>query len=77
MDAGADHAAALADCLQRQRHEIADGREDDRGVERLRRHLVGSARPKRAELPGKGLSRVIPRPCEGKHRLQLPLCNLR
>ena len=64
----ADDAAALAHRLQRQRHQIADGRKDDRGIERLRRQLVRSARPGRAEAPGEGLGGHVSRPREGKDR---------
>ena len=45
VDAGADHAAALAHRLQRRRHQRADRRKDDGGVERLRRRFVGAAGP--------------------------------
>ena len=77
MDARANDATALADRLQRQGHEVANGGKDDRGIERLRRHLVRSACPGRAEAPGKGLGGSISRPREGKHRAPLPLRDLR
>ena len=77
MDAGAHHAAALAYRLQRQRHEIADGRVDDRGIERLGRHLVGSAGPGRAQAPRERLSGDVSGPREREHRSALPVRHLR
>ncbi len=77
MDTRANDATALADRLQRQGNEIADGRIDDGRIERLRRLLVGAARPCHTEAPGEGLGSNITRPGEGKHRSPLPLCDLR
>ncbi len=45
MDAAADHPAALSYRLQRHRHQRADRREDDRGIERLRRRIFAFTRP--------------------------------
>jgi len=77
MDAGANDSPALAHGLQGQRHEIADRRIDDRHIERLRRHFVGSSRPRCTEAAGKRLCVRISRTRERKHRPPLPLCNLR
>jgi hypothetical protein len=77
VDARADDATALADSLKRQRHEITDSRKDDRGIERLRRHLVGSTRPGRTEASGEILGGNISRPREGKYGSTLPPRNLR
>ena len=41
MNSGADHGSSLVDGSERERHEVADGREDDRGVQWL-----GRAQPK-------------------------------
>ena len=50
MDAAAHDHAAFAHGSERRRHERADRREDDGGIERLGRHLVRAAGPHRAEL---------------------------
>ena len=49
MDAAAHHASAFLHCTQGGRHERADRRENDGGIERFRRHLIGAAGPHRAE----------------------------
>jgi hypothetical protein len=67
MDAGANYAAAFANRLQCQGHEIANGRKDDRGIERLRWHFVRSACPCCAEAPSEALGGDISRPCKGKY----------
>src|ERR1019366_906882 len=76
MDAGTNDTTAFANRLQRQGHQIANGRKDDRSVERLRRHLVGTACPCRAEASSKTLGGDISRPREGEHRAPLPLRHL-
>ena len=77
MDAGAHDPAAFADSLQRQRNQIADGREDDRGIERLRRHLVGTARPYGAEGPRERLGGNVSWPGKAKDGSPLPFRDLR
>ena len=47
------------DGAQRERDEAAVGREDDRGVERLRRRRARRAGPRRAELAGERLRDVV------------------
>ena len=49
MDPAADHHPALPDGAQRRRHQRPDRGEDDRGVELVRRRLVGAAGPGRPE----------------------------
>ncbi len=61
---------------QRQRHERADGGEDDRRVERLRRQLLGGARPLRAELPRERLRGLVAGAGEGEHLAPLPAGDL-
>ena len=52
MNAAADDDAAFADRFERLRHELADRREDDRGVKFYRRQFVRTAGPNRAEIQG-------------------------
>src|ERR1700722_10828875 len=77
MDARADDATALTDRFQGQGYQVADGRIDDRGIERLPRHLVGAARPGRAQAPGEGLAACISGARESEDRPPLPLRHLR
>jgi hypothetical protein len=49
---------------QRERHERAVGREDDRGVQRLGRGVAGRSGPRRAELTGEALRRLVAGPGE-------------
>jgi hypothetical protein len=56
VDPGADDGARLAHGPQRGRHELADRREQDRGVELLRRPLVRAARPQSPERAGELLA---------------------
>ena len=51
VDAGTDHDASRHDVRQRFGNQPADGREDDGGVERFGRRLVGSAGPSDAKIP--------------------------
>jgi hypothetical protein len=64
VDATAHHAAALAHCGERCRHELARGREEDRGVELDRRTFVGAAGPGSAELARERLRTDVARPGE-------------
>jgi hypothetical protein len=59
MDAGAHHDASLRDDPQRDRHQRADGREDDRRVELLRRLLVRAAGPGGAEIAREPLALLV------------------
>ena len=77
VDAGADHAAAFAHRFQCRRHERADGREDDRAVERFGRRRVGGAGPAGAELAGEVLPGDIARPGERENVAALPAGHLR
>src|SRR5262249_30443288 len=72
VDAPADHAPAFLYRLQRQGDERAYGREDNRGIERLGRHLVRSASPNRAERFRKYLRRLIANPGERVDAAALP-----
>jgi hypothetical protein len=56
MDTGADNATTFA---HRRGHPRADQRIDDRTIEFLGRHLVGSTGPTCAELAGEALPRVV------------------
>src|SRR5262245_39478864 len=59
VNAGADHAAALAHGLQGGRDQRAHRREDDRAIKRLGRTIAGGAGPDGAELPREILARDI------------------
>jgi hypothetical protein len=51
VDAAAHHACAFLHRAQGGRHERSDRRENDGGIERFRRHLVGAPpRPRRASV---------------------------
>ena len=56
VDAGQRHRAALLEALQRDRHQVAGGREDDGRVHPLGQGLAGSSRPAgpQARAPGRG-----------------------
>ena len=60
MDAGADDDPALPHCGQRRRDQLADGGEDDRAVELLRRAIERTARPVGPDPQGELLVRVSP-----------------
>jgi len=60
MDAATDHYAPFGNRSQCSGHQLAHWREDNRGVEWFRRHLVGAARPPRTELPREILGRNRP-----------------
>ena len=72
MDSGANDTSALANGLQRTRDQVSDGREDDGGVEWLRRRFVRPARPGGAQRSSEGLSGDVPRAREAKYRSPLP-----
>jgi len=55
MDPRADDDTALPDMTERERHQVARRREQDRGVEFLRRAVCGVAGPHHAERPGERL----------------------
>ncbi len=76
LEGVADHAPALAHGAQRRRHVLADGREQDRGVEALGRRLVRAARPHRAETARERLAREVPRAREREYRPPLPARHL-
>ena len=57
VDPAADDGPAGRQRSQRERHELADGREDDRRAQRLGWGLLGGARPLGAELAGELLGR--------------------
>src|SRR5207249_2656459 len=67
VDAGTEDDAALREHSQGSWHQLADGREDDRGVELFRRPLVRPSRPLRAEPEREALTLVVPRPREREH----------
>ena len=66
VDPGADDRPARGDRPQRRRDERADGREQDRGVELLRRLAVGAAGPLGAELARERLRLLVARAGEGE-----------
>src|SRR4029077_5608304 len=77
MDAGADHAAALADDLQRRWNESAHRGEDDRTVEGFRRSLIRVSGPASAERTRKALSCRITWSRKREHVTALPVRDLR
>ncbi len=77
VDAAADDGAAGRDRAQRRRHQRADGGEDQRGVERLRRHLVRTAGPAAGDAAGEFLCRRVTRAREGEHALPVVPRHLR
>jgi len=77
VDAAAHHPAALFYCAKGGGDECADRGEDDGGVERLGRRLLGAARPARAKAQGKLLRRRIARAGEGIDTPSLPGGDLR
>ncbi len=66
VNAGADHPAAGADGGQGRRHQGAHGGEENRGIEKVGRRLIGVACPHRAKLPGEGLGLEITRSGKGE-----------
>ena len=76
VDAAADDPPALAHRRERRGNERADGREQDRGVERLGRRLVRSAGPFGAHRAGERLAGRIAGPGEGEHPPSLPSADL-
>jgi len=71
------NTTALADGLERQRHEVAPVCKDDRLVERLRRHLVGPSGPRSSRAASNGLRLNICRTREGEDGSPLPTGDLR
>src|SRR5262249_31760143 len=59
VDAPAHHDSAGFDGGERSRHEVADRREDQRGVERFRRRATGVPGPHRPEPAGELLRRHV------------------
>ncbi len=60
MDAGDRQRPAPVEGTQRDRHQIADRGEEDRGVQRLRRCLIGTGRRRRAEREREPAGRLGP-----------------
>jgi hypothetical protein len=77
VDAAADDDAARGQGAQREGHETADRREDDRCVELLRRPRLGGAGPLGAELAGEALRALVALACEGEDAPALPGGDLR
>ena len=77
VDSGTDHAPAFAHRLEREWNQCAIGREDDRGIELLRRQFIGPGGPARAQCSGKGLGCGITGACECEEIAALPFCYLR
>src|ERR1035437_6214816 len=77
VNRAADHASALALRFQRRRHQRAHRRENDGGIERLRRRLFRAARPHRAERAREVLRRRVALAREGEHAPALPDRDLR
>ena len=73
----ANDASTLVNCFQSERHEIAHGRKNDCRIKWLRRQLVRTARPERAEASSEGLGGQISGSRKGKHGSSLPFCHLR
>src|SRR5262249_6517967 len=65
VDTRADHDPSLAYGAQRERDQLAGGREDQRGIERGRRGLGGAPGPRGAEGAREGLTLLVARPREG------------
>ena len=66
MDAAADDGAALVRGGAGGRHESADRRKDQRGIERLGRQPVRASSPFRAERAGEILRREVSGAGEGE-----------
>jgi hypothetical protein len=64
VDAAEDDGSAFVHGPKRGGNEISDGREDDRGIERGGRRLIGLSGPYAAERRGKFLRLTIARPRE-------------
>jgi hypothetical protein len=77
VDAAADDAPALRDRRQRRRDQSADRREDDRGVQRLRRRLARAARPFRVQRQREFLGGEVAVAGEGEDPSALPAAELR
>jgi hypothetical protein len=67
VDPGADDDAAAVERAQGRWNQSADGREDDRRVQRLGRQLVRGARPLDAERARQLLALRVARPGEREH----------
>ena len=77
MDSRADDDAGLSHGAKGKRDERPDGREDDRGIELLRRQLGGPSRPIHAERPREALPLVVAVPREREHATSLVTRDLR
>ena len=77
MDAAADDDPTFAHGFESCRHQGADGREDDGGVERLGRTLIRASGPRHAKRAGEILRRAIAGPREGVHLAPLRFRDLR
>src|SRR5215211_4774821 len=77
VNAAAYHASAFLHCLERQWDEGADGGEDDRGVEGLRRHVPRPAGPHCAEKFREGLRGFVSAPGKRMNTAALRDCYLR
>ena len=71
MDAAQHERAALVERGECQRHEGAHGSKYDRGVEEVRRLVLGRSRPFRAEFAREFLGRIVALAREGEHLLPM------
>ena len=67
MNSGADNCSTTLQRCERARDERADGRKDERGVQRLGRCLVAAAGPDRAQAPCERLPYDVARSRESKY----------
>ena len=67
----------LRNARKRQRHQGADGCEDDCSVELRRRELIAVAGPVSAQLRCELLCVDVARSCERVNLLAMPACDLR
>src|SRR5205823_5898224 len=77
VDAAADDGAALAYGFERSRHEVADGSEDKRGVERFGGCFVRGSRPRCAKLARERLPCRVAAAGEGEDAAALVTGDLR
>src|SRR5205823_7402429 len=77
VDAAADDGAALSCGFQGEGHERADWSEEERGVERFRRRVLGRSGPDCAELARESLALVVPSPRESEDAAPLVARDLR
>lgn len=76
MDPAADHSPALVHGAESQWDKGPRRREDDGGIELLRRQFVGTARPNRAQPQRKLLRSRVAWAREREDMTALELCNL-